>query len=288
MKQSIITAFFFAVVVLGGVYGGAVSSYVLFVAIAAGCLWELTGILFAAGSSHRFFRRFMGLFTGLLPVVMMGARAVWGMDFLHPGQEMSGVETAGWIALAEFFVVLLLIISELFLSDARPFDQIGRYLTGIFYVGFPYMLLMEIAFLNGSYDAHRIFGILWLVWTNDAAAYLIGSQIGRTKLFERISPKKTWEGTIAGVFFTLLMAWLCARFIPSYTFGEWLAVGLAAAVFGSLGDLAESMLKRSVGIKDSGSLFPGHGGFLDRFDAFQFAVPFVWLFVMICRYTAMF
>lgn len=218
-----------------------------------------------------------------------GSKTGWGLspDFFGPTDNDFSTDLQG-ILLVEVFAVLLLFVSELFFAHARPFEQIGHYLTGLFYVGIPYALLMELAFLDGSYGPHRVFGILWLVWTNDVAAYLIGSQIGKTRLFERISPKKTWEGSAAGILFTLLMAWICAQYITEYTLAEWLAVGLAAAIFGSLGDLVESMLKRSVGIKDSGNLFPGHGGFLDRFDAFQFTIPFAWLFIMIFRHTAMF
>ncbi len=114
-------------------------------------------------------------------------------------------------------------------------------------------------------------------------AYFVGSQLGRRKLFERISPKKTWEGTIGGGLCTVLIAWGLSFLIDDFTVTQWIALGAVAAVFGTLGDLVESMLKRSVGVKDSGNLLPGHGGLLDRFDAFIFALPFYWLTLMLLK-----
>jgi phosphatidate cytidylyltransferase len=124
-------------------------------------------------------------------------------------------------------------------------------------------------------------GIFWLIWTNDTMAYLIGSQIGRRKLFERISPKKTWEGTIGGAICTVLMAWAISLYFNDFSTAQWLAVGAMVGIFGTLGDLVESMLKRSIGVKDSGTLLPGHGGLLDRFDSFLFVVVWVWVVVRV-------
>ena len=138
--------------------------------------------------------------------------------------------------------------------------------------------------LSGSaYQPLRVFGLLLLIWTNDTMAYFVGSQLGRRKLFERISPKKTWEGTIGGGLCAVLVAWGLSFIIKDFTQPQWLVLGMVAAVFGTLGDLVESMLKRSVGVKDSGNLLPGHGGLLDRFDAFIFALPFFWLALQIFK-----
>ncbi len=105
----------------------------------------------------------------------------------------------------------------------------------------------------------------------------MGSQIGKTPFFPRISPKKTWEGTLGGMVCTFLVAGLFSYWMPVFTFSEWMALAAVVAVFGTVGDLVESMLKRSMGVKDSGSIMPGHGGFLDRFDSFIFVLPFAWL-----------
>ncbi|MFN0033994.1 MAG: phosphatidate cytidylyltransferase, partial [Saprospiraceae bacterium] len=111
--------------------------------------------------------------------------------------------------------------------------------------------------------------------------YLAGKKFGKHKLFKRISPKKTWEGTIGGAIFTVLVAWGLSFLIQDFTLAQWLALSIVAAIGSNLGDLVESMLKRSVGVKDSGSILPGHGGFLDRFDAFIFCLPFFWLVLQV-------
>ena len=132
-----------------------------------------------------------------------------------------------------------------------------------------------------------IFGIL-LIWVNDIFAYLTGVSIGRHKLFERISPKKTIEGSIGGAVFTMLVAYLVNRFVLNVFFFdnymsdiEVLFLALGVVVFGTLGDLTESMMKRHAGVKDSGKLIPGHGGILDRFDATFMAMPFVFIYLLL-------
>ncbi|MBL0246373.1 MAG: phosphatidate cytidylyltransferase [Sphingobacteriales bacterium] len=117
-----------------------------------------------------------------------------------------------------------------------------------------------------------------LVWSNDTAAYLSGRAFGRHKLFERISPKKTWEGTIGGGLFTLFVGWLLS-ILFRFSLTTWLGIAALAVLCGTWGDLIESLLKRSLGVKDSGSLLPGHGGVLDRFDALLFVLPFVFAFL---------
>ncbi|MEO1438184.1 MAG: phosphatidate cytidylyltransferase, partial [Bacteroidota bacterium] len=119
-----------------------------------------------------------------------------------------------------------------------------------------------------------------LIWANDTFAYLLGSWIGKTKLLPRVSPKKTWEGTLSGVFVTLLASWLYYLLFGHLELEQWLVIGGIIAVLGTIGDLIESMLKRSFEAKDSGGLLPGHGGFLDRFDSFIFVIPFVWVYLM--------
>ncbi len=122
-----------------------------------------------------------------------------------------------------------------------------------------------------------------MIWVNDIFAYLIGSQFGRNRLFERVSPKKSWEGSIGGLFFTLGGAALFAQYTGYLSLNQALAMASIVVVFGSLGDLIESMLKRQAGVKDSGTLIPGHGGILDRFDATFFAIPFVFVYLIIAQ-----
>jgi phosphatidate cytidylyltransferase len=272
MLQRTITAIFFAAAMLGGVFGGHYTFFALFALVTAGCLWELSGLLFAE-EENKLQRRVMSTTWSLLPYLMIGGTA---LGFLDGVWAFAGL-TVIVFAAAPFFLL------ELFLNPARPFDNVGRHLLGLFYISIPFTLLVYLSmplgefFTDGEYTPWRVFGLLGLVWTNDTMAYLVGSQIGKRKLFERISPGKTWEGFIGGGLCTMAVAWGISHWLDAYTPAQWLALAAVAAIFGTLGDLVESMLKRSLGIKDSGNLLPGHGGLLDRFDAFVFAIPFYWL-----------
>lgn len=288
MRQRAITAVFFAAAMIGGVYGGPLTFFLLFLVVAVGSLWELMSLLTPHDDPHRALRCRVGIIVGALPFALYGSSILfhWPLAVVPTGgfslapaaiaEQSATISLLLQVAVAELLLLFGLLLLELYLHAERPFPNVGNYLLGLLYVGMPLTLLIQIAYWTGDYGPHRVFGLMWLVWTNDTAAYLIGSQVGKNKLFPRISPKKTWEGTIAGAVCTLLMAWGLSYLIQEYSLQQWLAMALVAAIMGTLGDLVESMLKRSVGVKDSGSLFPGHGGFLDRFDAFLFVQPFAW------------
>ena len=112
-----------------------------------------------------------------------------------------------------------------------------------------------------------------IIWVHDSGAYLVGVSIGRHRLFERISPKKSWEGAIGGTLTAILAAWFIAKYIPEISLLHWIIISVLVVVFSTFGDLTESMFKRYFGIKDSGNILPGHGGILDRFDSLLFAAP---------------
>lgn len=234
--------------------------------IIAGCTWELMGLLLPdeKGKSGR---QIVGMAFGLLPFVTLSVIDDLGMI---------------WYLFMPA-LVFLLFIGELLGASKTPFSNVAYYLVGVFYVGLPFILLQIIAsgYTQHDYSPLRVLGLLLLIWTNDTMAYFVGSRWGKRKLYERISPKKTWEGTIGGGVCTMLMAWGLSFLIDDFTRLQWLALGAVAAVFGTFGDLVESMLKRSDGVKDSGTLLPGHGGLLDRFDAFIFALPFYWFVLQI-------
>jgi phosphatidate cytidylyltransferase len=296
MKQRAITAIFFVAAMIGGVFGGPETFYGLFLFIAAGCLWELMGLLQQEETKGVLFRKIAAVVVGLLPLVAEWNYVMKPWVSAIPnglvrrptfGADPNSMFTVLMGLTGIFF---FLILAELFLESKRPFSQIGHYLMGLLYVTLPLWLLIMIAHLpeslgtNLGYHPNRVFGLLWLVWTNDTMAYLVGSKIGKHKIFERISPKKTWEGTIGGAICTIIMAWAMSMYLPhDFTSKEWLVIGALVGLFGTLGDLVESMLKRSVGVKDSGSLLPGHGGLLDRFDAFIFVIPIVWVAIMLMK-----
>lgn len=163
---------------------------------------------------------------------------------------------------------------ELFSNSQKPIMNIALSLMCVIYIGLPFALFNLLAFKNGYYDYRPIISLFILSWTNDTGAYLCGVTLGRHKLYERISPKKTIEGFIGGVTFTLAASYILYC-VSELDLIFCLGCGLIVSVIGTCGDLIESMLKRAANLKDSGSVLPGHGGVLDRFDALIFSAPLV-------------
>jgi phosphatidate cytidylyltransferase len=178
-------------------------------------------------------------------------------------------------------MIYSLFFFELFRGRPRPFADIGLTVLGLFYIALPFSLFCMIGLSRhlGAYSPQLALGFLVLLWTNDTGAYLVGSRFGRHKLSPRISPGKTWEGTLAGLVATAGIAWAWSHFYERLSAGEWILFGIVIAITATLGDLVASMLKRSLALKDSGRTFPGHGGFLDRFDGLLGAAPFAYLFL---------
>ena len=184
--------------------------------------------------------------------------------------------------------IFSIFIFELFRNKKQPLKNILVTIGGVIYVGLPFALLNLIAFLPidsviGNYNKYILLGFFIILWANDTGAYVVGSLIGKNRLFERISPKKSWEGSIGGAFFAVGFAILLYYFTGLETVIFWVIFALSIVVFGTLGDLVESLLKRDLGVKDSGSILPGHGGFLDRFDAVLMAAPFASLSLIIVK-----
>lgn len=171
-------------------------------------------------------------------------------------------------------------ILELYRKSARPAANIGTTLSGVVYVALPLSLMCYIPLLGGDgWEPLRVLFFIFIIWANDVFAYLVGMSIGRHKLFERLSPKKSWEGFFGGLAGAVAMGFIAAYVLDAPR-AMWIGLALVAAVAGVLGDLVESMFKRAAGVKDSGSLIPGHGGVLDRFDALLLAAPFVFVYLL--------
>jgi phosphatidate cytidylyltransferase len=173
------------------------------------------------------------------------------------------------------------VVLELFRKEGAGWNRIGVYFTGFFFVSLPFGLLNALFVLpdREGYVKGILIGMFVIVWSSDIFAYLTGSLFGKHRLFERISPKKSWEGSIGGLLFALLAAYILSLFFTELSLTRWLVMAAIVVITGTLGDLSESFLKRKAGVKDSGNIFPGHGGVLDRFDAALFAVPFVFIYI---------
>lgn len=172
--------------------------------------------------------------------------------------------------------ILAIFILELFLNRENSLNNMVYTLFIPLYVALPVALLNDIAFYGGEYNAALLVSFFVLIWSNDTGAYLVGSTFGKRPLLKRISPKKTFEGFWGGVVIVQLIA-VALFYITKdvLQLRDWMIIGLLVSFGGTLGDLVESLIKRNLEVKDSGSILPGHGGILDRFDALYFAAPFV-------------
>ena len=179
------------------------------------------------------------------------------------------------------FTLLVIMIRELYFKKPSPINDWVQTLFPVIYIALPFALTSLLAFdaqgPDSGYSPVIPLTLFVFLWCNDVGAYCTGCTIGKHKLFERISPKKTWEGSIGGAVLTMVAAFLLHRFLPDwYSFMPvwvWIGMALIVVVFGTWGDLIESLMKREMGIKDSGKILPGHGGMLDRFDSALLAIP---------------
>ena len=168
-------------------------------------------------------------------------------------------------------------IVQLWKQSDQPFRDAAYTMVPLLYIGLPLSLMLA---LVPDAGARVVLMLVLMVWLNDSGAYIGGSLFGKHKMWERHSPGKTWEGTAFGVLVTVLVAVFVGPWIqPAVAWYHWLALGLICSVIDTLGDLVESMLKRSVGMKDSGNIMPGHGGFLDRFDSLLIIMPFAFAYI---------
>lgn len=188
-----------------------------------------------------------------------------------------------FISVFVFIFILTGFLFVIFRKNIKRLQLSRVFIFGIIYASVPFALLPKFYFKNDLVvqDIELLLGFFAILWSNDIFAYLIGSLFGRVKFFESISPKKTWEGTIGGMIFSLLTAFFISRYTVSFDQINWLVLGIIISIFATFGDLFESALKRRVGIKDSGKIIPGHGGVLDRFDGMIFAVPVVYIYLSI-------
>ena len=161
-------------------------------------------------------------------------------------------------------------------------NQAGHFYLAFFYIVVSFILLAKIPFLlsYNSFHPFVLLAVFILIWVNDSFAYLVGKTIGKHKLMERISPKKTIEGFLGGLVFALATGYIISIYNDLLALNNWLIIALLVVVFGTIGDLIESKFKREAGVKDSGAIMPGHGGILDRLDSVIFAAPFVFYYLM--------
>jgi phosphatidate cytidylyltransferase len=199
----------------------------------------------------------------------------------------TGLNEATQILMVLSIFINLFLIKDLFSLKSIPLFSTKRFLLTSFYLSSAFVFLILIAnYYQDSYNPNILLGVFILIWVNDSFAYLVGKNFGKQKLFETISPKKTVEGFIGGLFFSCIASYFIATFTQTLDFTSWLILSIIISVFGTLGDLIESKFKRQAKVKDSGVIMPGHGGLLDRLDSIIFASPFIYLFLKIFHYVS--
>jgi len=274
-----ISAVLFVVVMLAGLLINHWTFFILFSVIHFGCWNEYQKLIAAYDADYKnisAFHRVGIMLAGWCIMLYFTNNDFRFGDFtLHA--------FGWWLALLFAF---LLPITELLFSNSISLKNIGYSACGIVYISLPWGLLLDLLlFPSVPFMSTPLMPMVLIacMWINDTMAYIVGSLIGKRPL-SSISPKKTWEGTIGGIVLCITVVTIVSSYLPilrDIHFIHWLMISTIASVAGTLGDLLESKLKRVAGVKDSGKIMPGHGGFLDRFDSLLVATPFVWLYVQV-------
>ncbi len=277
LKVRTISAVIFAAIMIGGILWNQWSFFALFTMIQFGCLFEyqkLMRIIVPIYAAITKFHQWGIIVIGLFTTVALAA-----LPFAYKGVPLTTYATYSIIVVA-VIILLVELVSKKINLKALMVSAVGIiYISVGLSLIFPLRAIMSNSFIGDiGYTIPLI--LIVTIWINDTAAYLVGSLIGRRPL-SPISPNKTWEGTIAGILISvLLVTKIMGQYIPLNERSIFL-ISMVAAIAGTFGDLLESKLKRLAGVKDSGAMMPGHGGFLDRFDSILLATPFVWLLIQL-------
>ena len=263
-----ITGILFVAIMVAG-FLSAHYMVVLFATITGMTIWEYTGLV--SRIEHVSINRFISTVAGVYFFVALA------------GQRLGFVE--GFSVFVPYILTIIyLFIAELYLKNENPIMNWAYTMLGQMYIALPISMINVLAFqrdANGQMTIDMLLplSIFIFLWTNDTGAYCSGSLFGKHKLFPRISPAKSWEGSIGGGILVVIVAALIGYSttnesgVNMLTIPQWIGLGIVVAVFGTWGDLVESLFKRTLGVKDSGNILPGHGGMLDRFDSSLMAIP---------------
>lgn len=266
--QRAITGIIFVGVLIGCILGGPISFTLLFALITALTIHEF-GVIISKQPDVEINK----------PICMLaGVFLFFGFAYLGVMPEQTE------ILIPYLFLIIYLLVSELYLKKKNPLNNWAYAMMSQIYIALSFAMLNVLAYHSigneGELSNYQVqynpilpLSIFIFTWINDTGAYCTGMLFGKHRLFERISPKKSWEGSIGGGVFSIIAAIVMAHYFPFMPISIWIGLALTVVIFGTLGDLTESLLKRTIGIKDSGNILPGHGGMLDRFDSTLMAVP---------------
>lgn len=261
--QRTVTGLLFVAVLVGCILYGPLSFTIMFAVVCALSVHEFARLVNRGGQVS--VNKLMVTLSGVYLFLAMFAFRTYA----------AGAE----VFLPYVGLLLYLMITELYLKKENPIGNWACSMLSQLYVALPFALLGMLAFREEAATGRVVYepvlplSVFVFIWLSDTGAYCVGSLVGKRRLFERISPKKSWEGSVGGGTFALAASLVFARFFPFMPLGLWMGLAVVVVVFGTWGDLTESLMKRQLGIKDSGHILPGHGGMLDRFDSALMAVP---------------
>jgi len=263
-----LTGIIFVAVIIGAIWFHSISYLILFSLIVALLLWEFYGLVehYEKAPIKRV-------------IYSLGGTYLFCATFVYAHDLIGEV-----VFLPYIFFLMCVMIAELYVKDDNPLKNWALAFLGQFYCAGSFALLNFIAAVPNVpgkivYIPLFVLAIFVFVWVNDTGAYLIGSLFGKHRLFERISPKKSWEGFWGGFITALLVSQVLAWTAPGISWYNWLGFAAVVVIAGTYGDLVESLLKRTLSVKDSGNILPGHGGMLDRFDSVMLAIPAAYIYI---------
>lgn len=263
-----LTGIIFVAVLVGAICYDSISFLVVFSFITGLTLWEFYGLVknYENTAPKRLFSSLGGVY-------------LFAATFAYANQLTDGI-----IFLPYLLFLIYTLIAELYYKAPNPINNWAFTFFAQLYCAGTFSMLNYIAVTSDTpgtavYSPLFIMAIFIFIWLNDTGAYLVGSLIGKRKLFERISPKKSWEGFFGGLAVALGASQALAWYAPEVSWYNWLGLSATVVMFGTWGDLVESLLKRTLGVKDSGHVLPGHGGMLDRFDSLMLATPAAYIYI---------
>lgn len=267
LKRSI-TGILYVFILLSAVFLSHDAFNFLFLVFGLVCLYEFKKLIKLRG--YYIFIAFLGLW--------------WFFTYLL--NETHERQVVHYALLAGCLTINLFLIRYLLSAKKRNYSSFAKFTISLLYIGGGCIFLTLIPYHEGHFTKSLIIGVFILIWTNDTFAYFIGKTMGRRPLYSSISPRKTLEGSIAGVLGAGIAGYLFSQYQREFTPVQWVALALLISIAGICGDLIESKFKRAAAVKDSGAILPGHGGLLDRLDSLIFAAPFVYLFIQLIAYVS--
>jgi phosphatidate cytidylyltransferase len=266
LLKRLITGVLLVTLITLSISNGAYSFIALILAINLLALLEFYNLFGPGNIAHRKFYG-IGLSFGLLLTTFFG---------------LTG--SSPHLLLLNIPLAYAVFIDELYRRDAEPFKQLAFTFLGVIWITLPLCLLIATVFIKnipGEYHGEIILSYFCLLWAHDSFAYISGKTLGKHPLFKSLSPGKTWEGSVGGALSSVIIACVISSYVPQLPLTCWVGMAVIIIFFGTYGDLVKSLLKRSFNIKDSGTLLPGHGGMLDRFDSLLGSAPFVYTYLLL-------